>query len=155
MPEEYYIGQIFINTYPADAVFWADENDCGIVQIENDEQGNKRFQIQKNTQPTAAVRKEIFLKSFFKVGDIGYYRRIPKGYTSAIESINTAYNMAKQEGGLPVDTLIFYPEPDFKMAEQCTEEWLVAHQIKLPAMDFNTFYPIYKLLVITWNKENH
>lgn len=159
---DYYIGEIFIGTYPPEAVEWCDANDCGMVQIADDEHGLHQFQIQKNTQPTAAERKEIFLKSFFKVGELPiannetcYYRRVPKGYTSAIESINTAFNICSRLGGLPADTLIFYPEPNFKIAEQCTEAWLVAHQIKLPAMTAAQFDELYIAFVTAWNKEEH
>lgn len=152
---DYYIGEIFVETYPPEAVDWCNANDCGMVQIANDEHGKHQFQIQKNLLPTPADRKKIFLKSFFQVGSYGYYRRVPKGYQSAIESINTAFNMCSISGGLPADVLIFYPEPDFNIAEQCTEEWLVAHQIKMPAMTAQEFGILYATFITIWNQEEH
>lgn len=106
-------------------------------------------------EPTAKEREKSFKTNFFKVEGFGYYRRQPKGYTSAIESINTAYNMSKENNGLPAGVLIFYPEPNFTDAEQCTEEWLVAHQIILPAQTLAEFISLYNLFIMTWNTQEH
>ena len=106
-------------------------------------------------EPTAADRRNDFLNNFFKVEGYGYYRKIPKGYQSAIESINTAYNMCKENNGLPAGVLIFYQEPDFNKPEQCTEEWLTNHQIVLPAMNAQTFIELYNLFITTWNRQEH
>lgn len=106
-------------------------------------------------EPTAEDRRNDFLNNFFKVEGYGYYRKVPKGYQSAIESINTAYNMCKENNGLPAGVLIFYQEPDFNKAEQCTEEWLTAHQIVLPAMNEQTFVELYNLFITTWNRQEH
>ena len=106
-------------------------------------------------EPTAADRERDFKASFFKVEGYGYYRKKPKGYQSAIESINTAYNMAKENNGLPAGVLIFYPEPNFNIPEQCTEEWLVANQIILPAKTLAEFITLFNLFVTTWNRQEH
>lgn len=106
-------------------------------------------------EPTAEDRRNDFLNNFFKVEGYGYYRKIPKGYQSAIESINTAYNMCKENNGLPAGVLIFYQEPDFNKAEQCTEEWLTNHQIVLPAMNAQIFVELYNLFITTWNRQEH
>lgn len=112
--------------------------------------------LNPNYQKDLAEQREILFKEkFFKVGQFGYYRRVPKGYTSAIESINTAFNMCAKLGGLPANTLIFYPEPDYRIPEQCTEEWLIANQIKLPAMNETQFAELYIAFVTAWNKEEH
>jgi hypothetical protein len=154
MTEEYYIGQIFIDDYPAEAAQWCNNNNCYIDPIEP-EDNHKRFEIFGVPLPTANDRKKAFLQDFFKVGDIGYYRKKPKGYQSAIESINTAFNICSKTGGLPANTLIFYPEPNFKIEEQCTEQWLIAHQIKLPAMTAAQFDELYIAFVTAWNEEEH
>lgn len=106
-------------------------------------------------EPTAEDRERDFKANFFKVEGLGYYRRKPKGYQSAVESINTAYNISKENGGLPADILIFYPQPDFDNPEQCTEEWLVANQIKLPAMTHAQFMELYNVFIGTWNRQEH
>ena len=126
-----------------------------VKQSDLDNQWYLEEKCPKKPEPTPKERKQEFLKSFFKVEGYGYYRRVPKGYQSAIESINTAYNMAKENNGLPTGILIFYPEPDFTDAEQCTEEWLVEHQIVLPAMSEADFIQLYNLFVTTWNQQEH
>lgn len=106
-------------------------------------------------EPTPFDRKAAFLQTFFKIEGFGYYRRKPKGYQSAIESINTAYNMCKENKGLPAGVFIFYEEPDFTKPEQCTEDWLVEHQIVLPAMNEANFIQLYNLFITTWNTQEH
>lgn len=103
----------------------------------------------------AAKRKEIFEKDFFKIEGQGYYRKSPKGYSSAVESINTAFNMVTVVGGLPAGTLIFYTEPDFYDETQCTEEWLVAHQIRSAAMTAEQFGQFYAQFMTAWNTQEH
>lgn len=103
----------------------------------------------------AQEREDGFKSQFFNVANIGYYRKQPKGYQSAIESINTAQIICSKMNGLPANTLIFYPEPDFTKPEECTEEWLIAHQIKLPAMTAEQFDKLYIAFVTAWNNEEH
>ena len=151
---EYYIGQIFIGMYPIEAADWCGNNNAYIDEIEplDDE---RRFEIKAEHEETPEERRTEFLNDFFNVPGYGYYRKKPKGYQSAIESINTAYNMSKENNGLPAGTLIFYPQPDFNIAEQCTEEWLVTNQIKLPAKTHTQFVELYNLFIATWNRQEH
>ena len=149
---DYYIGQIFNGIYPSDAAIWCNNHNAVIVDISNN---GTVWEIQRVQEPTADERREEFLKDFFNVQGIGYYRKKPKGYQSAIESINTAFNLCNKMGGLPANTLIFYQEPDFTKPEQCTEEWLVQHQIKLPAMSAEQFNELYIAFVTAWNSEEH
>ena len=161
---EYYIGQIFIETYPEDAAEWCNGNNAYIDEIEP-EDGKKRFEIFEQKQPTPEERKARFLKDFFKVslGDLvtAYYRKKPKGYQSAVESINSAYNTytETQKLGLvenfPAGTLIFYQEPDFTKPEECTEDWLVAHQILNPEMTPQQFGQFYVGFIQAWNTQEH
>ena len=153
MAEEYYIGEIFDNPYPPEAADWCNANNCVLDDIIAD--GVHKTIINPASEPTPAERQKAFLKTFFKVSNYGYYRRQPKGYQSAIESINTAFNMCNVNGGLPADTLIFYPEPDFTKPEQCTEEWLVENQIKKPAMTVQEFGVLYAAFITAWNDEEH
>lgn len=155
---EYYIGQIFISTYPEDAAEWCNNNNAYIDEI--DSLNNKRrFKIKANPEETAAERKTRFLQDFFKVslGELGtgYYRKKPKGYQSAIESLNTADRMCTKNNGLPAGILKFYKQPNFNKPEQCTEEWLEAHQIVLPALTVSQFDELYNVFVTTWNKQEH
>lgn len=151
---EYYIGQIFTDIYPSSAADWCNNNNAYIDEIEP-LNNHTRYQIFAVPEHTPEQRRAYFLSNFFYVNGYGYYRRKPKGYQSAIESINTAFNICSQTGGLPANTLIFYPEPDFTIPEQCTEDWLVEHQIKLPAMNIEAFTQLYIAFVTAWNREEH
>ena len=103
----------------------------------------------------ANKRQEAFLKDFFKVEGYGYYRRVPKGYQSAVESMNVLFNIANLTKGLQAGLIIFYEEPDFTDAEQCTEEWLVEHQIIMPAMTLEEFMQLYVAFMTAWNTTEH
>ena len=109
-------------------------------------------------QKLVEQRKQEFLKDFFKVqynGQDLYFRKQPKGYSSAVESINTAFNIVNTIGTLPAGSLVFYQQPDFADETQCTEEWLVEHQVKseeMAATEFGTFYAGF---ITAWNAQEH
>ena len=113
-------------------------------------------------------REEEFLKEFFKVtlsetiapDGYAYYRRQPKGYQSAVESMNVLFNIntantAAGNPGIPAGLIIFYQEPDFYDPSQCTEEWLVQHQIVMPAMTGTEFVQLYSVFMTAWNTSEH
>ena len=106
-------------------------------------------------QELAEARKEEFLKQFFNIEGYGWYRKIPKGYTSAVESINTAFNIVTVVGILPKGSLIFYTKPDFTDETQCTEEWLIENQIKSDEMTATEFGKFYAAFVTAWNTQEH
>ena len=103
----------------------------------------------------AQKRKASFLQDFFKVDGYGYYRRQPKGYQSAVESMNVLFNIANVTKGIQAGLIIFYEEPDFTKPEECTEEWLVEHQIIMPAMTLEQFLQLYVAFMTAWNTEEH
>ena len=90
-------------------------------------------------------RKEMFTSQFL-VTSLGNFRLQPKGYANAQQAMDVINTMATALGGLTeqlTNLVIFYPTPDFTKAEQCTEEWLVANQIKPNVMtlaDWQKFY---------------
>lgn len=109
----------------------------------------------KTDEEKANERKTQFLNQFFKIDGYGYYRKQPKGYGSAVESLNTAFNIVSIKQKLPTNTLTFYLEPDFTNPEQCTEDWLVANAIKneeMSAADFGVFYAQF---MTDWNTQEH
>lgn len=103
----------------------------------------------------AQKREEEFKSQFFEIVGYGWYRRTPKGYGSAVESVNTAFNAVTIMGSLPAGSLTFYTQPDFTMVEQCTEEWLVAHQIKNEVMTSAEFGAFYTAFIQAWNTQEH
>ena len=106
-------------------------------------------------QELAEARKEEFLKQFFKIDGYGYFRKQPKGYGSAVESLNTAFNIVTVIGNLPANILTFYAEPDFTIAEQCTEEWLVENATKNEVMTPSEFGTFYAQFMMAWNSQEH
>lgn len=103
----------------------------------------------------AEQREQSFKADFFEIPNYGWFRKVPKGYSSAVESLNTAFNAVSILQKLPADMLIFYQQPDFTKPEECTEEWLVAHQIKNEEMTAQEFGQFYMVFMTAWNTEMH
>ena len=102
-----------------------------------------------------ATREANFKSEFFEVQGFGWYRRVPKGYSSAVESMNVLFNIANVTQGVQAGLIIFYETPDFSDPEQCTEEWLVQHQIVMPAMTLQEFMQLYIAFMTAWNTQEH
>lgn len=135
-----------------------------IYETENEVFALEAYEIIKNGYPVinenyqkelAKERKVKFESEFFEIPNIGWYRKVPRGYSSAIESINTAFNAVLVLNSLPADYLIFYTKPDFNQDEQCTEEWLIANQFKNKAMTKEEFMQFYANFVTAWNNLEH
>ena len=155
MAEEYYIGQIFEGMYPKEASDWCNERrDAKIDEI--DPIGDvRRFEIKAVPQPTPADYEANFKRDFFEVQGYGWYRRVPKGYQSAVESMNVLFNIANVAQGIQAGLIIFYQQPDFTDPTTCTEEWLIEHQIIMPAMTLQEFMQLYVIFMTAWNTEEH
>ena len=103
----------------------------------------------------AEQRQADFESKFFNIPGFGWFRKVPKGYTSAVECLNLAFNNVSLMGKLPANTMIFYTQPDFTKPEECTEEWLVAHQIKNAEMTVEQFGQFYADFSEAWNSTEH
>lgn len=106
----------------------------------------------------AIIAEEIekgFKEKFFYIKNFGWYRKQPKGYQSAVESMNVLLNIANLTDGIQTGLIIFYQQPDYTKPEECTEEWLVQHQIILPAMSKAEFMALYVAFMTAWNTEEH
>lgn len=101
-------------------------------------------------------REEHFKSEFFEIPNVGWYRKIPKGYSSAIENINTIANaISLGAENVPANTFIFYKAPDFHDETQCNEDWLEANHFKNEEMDKSTFINFYMSFIESWNKTEH
>ena len=103
----------------------------------------------------ATLRETSFKSQFFEIGNWGWFRKVPKGYSSAVEAMSAAFNMVTILGFLPANTLTFYAAPDFTDETECTETWLVDNSIKnseLPATDFGALYAQF---LQAWNEIEH
>ena len=133
-----------------------------VLQLPNDYTGEKyivsngALVLNPNyEEEQAAKREENFKAEFFEIPNYGWFRKQPKGYSSAVESLNTAFNAVTILQKLPANMMIFYPEPDYTIPEQCTEEWLIAHQTfnaEMTAQEFGAFYMVF---MTAWNTEMH
>ena len=103
----------------------------------------------------ADQREENFKETFFEIPTYGWFRKVPKGYSSAVESLNTAFNAVSILQKLPANMLIFYQEPDFTKPEECTEEWLIEHQTTNEEMTVQEFGQFYMAFMTAWNTEMH
>lgn len=106
-------------------------------------------------QEQADAREADFKSKFFNIEGFGWYRKQPKGYQSAVESMNVLFNIANVSDGIQAGLIIFYQKPDFTKPEECTEEWLIAHQIVQPAMTNEAFMTLYVAFMTAWNTEEH
>lgn len=130
-------------------IVYQNQQNCEI--IETDMALEAWYSEEEQTQK----REENFKAQFFEIQNFGWYRKVPKGYSSAVESLNTAFNVVSILGKLPADMLIFYATPDFSDPEQCTEEWLVQHQTKNQEMTAQEFGQFYVLFMTAWNNQEH
>ena len=103
----------------------------------------------------ADIREADFKDKFFLIPGFGWYRKHPKGYSSAVESLNLAFNNVSLLGKLPANNLIFYQQPDFTKPEECTEEWLISHQTKNEEMTVQEFGEFYAGFSVAWNNTEH
>lgn len=110
-----------------------------------EEQEDKLVALGYTDEEKANARKQEFYTQFIQTS-LGNYRLQPKGYANAQQAMDVTNTMATALGGLTeqlTNLVIFYETPDFTKAEQCTEEWLVANQIKPSVMalaDWQKFY---------------
>ena len=84
----------------------------------------------------AKIRQEEFYNKFLATSK-GNYRLQPKGYANAQQSVDTINGMVNALNGLTqqiAQMVIFYATPDFTKEEECTEEWLIAHQYNAEPM---------------------
>ena len=103
-------------------------------------------------QEQAEARQKEFYNNFI-VTSWGAFRKTPRGYSSAVEAVNTVFNMVNVQKAFTeqlAPLLIFYEVPDFTKEEQCTEEWLVANQKTHEPCDLATFMQWYLEFQTVW-----
>lgn len=114
--------------------------------IEELENGSlQAFEMVKTDEEKANTRKQEFYTQFIQTS-LGNYRLQPKGYANAQQAMDVTNTMATALGGLTeqlTNLVIFYETPDFTKEEECTEEWLVAHQIKPNVMTLAEWQKFY------------
>ena len=105
----------------------------------------KLMTVEEKEEKEAQAREKEFYTHFIKTS-LGNYRLEPKGYSNAQQAMDVTNTMATALGGLTeqlVPLVIFYETPDFSKAEECTEEWLVAHQKNPSVMTLEEWQKFY------------
>lgn len=106
----------------------------------------------KTDEQKAQERQKEFNNNFI-ITSWGAFRKTPQGYSSAVEAVNTIFNMVNIAQGLTeslAPLLIFYEVPDFTDPKQCTEDWLVANQKTHEPCDLATFMQWYLEFQTIW-----
>lgn len=88
----------------------------------------------------------------------GWYRKQPKGYANAPQSIDIIFNIVNASGGFTeqvANMMLFYKQPDYDNAEECTEEWLVAHQYKHEPCSIQEFMQFYIAFQTAWANDQY
>ena len=131
----------------------------GCIDYDTIEETNIEYAFYGNRYLTideiAAENKKNFTNTFFEIEGYGWFRKAPKGYSSAVEAMSAAFNMVSIVGYLPTNTLTFYAEPDFTEETQCTEEWLVTNSYKNDELSTTEFGELYAKFLEGWNKLEH
>lgn len=105
----------------------------------------------------ANERKAEFESKFIQTA-WGWYRKQPKGYANAPQSVDIIFNIVNASQGFTqqvADMMIFYQQPDYDDAEQCTEEWLVEHQYKHEPCTLQEFMQFYIAFQTAWANDQY
>lgn len=105
----------------------------------------------------ANERKAEFESKFIQTS-WGWYRKQPKGYANAPQSIDIIFNIVNASGGFTeqvADMMLFYQQPDFDNPEECTEEWLVEHQYKHEPCSIQEFLQFYIAFQTAWANDQY
>ena len=139
----YYNGELFAT------------DEIGRYYINQDGEWSKYTLEEYNSNITNNLLNE-FKNNFFEVEGYGWYRKKPKGYTSAIESLNVVANaISLGINVIPAETFTFYKKPDISDPSQFTEEWLTNNQIKSSEMTALEFANFYMKFTQAWNNIEH
>ena len=113
---------------------------------------NPEYETLKANERRAAFR-ETFIQTLW-----GWYKKQPKGYANAPQSVDIICTLVNASGGFTeqiANMMIFYQQPDFSKPEQCTEEWLVANQIKHAPCTTQEFMQFYIAFQTAWAMEQY
>lgn len=101
----------------------------------------------------AAEKEKYFYDNFIEIS-IGCLRKVPKGYSSIVEAMNSALNVVYINESLPAGVWTIYPKPDFATVDNI-ETYLEANSFKNKAMDAKEFGALYVEFMNKWNSQEH
>jgi len=88
----------------------------------------------------------------------GWYRKQPKGYANAPQSVDIIFNIVNASGGFTeqvANMMLFYQQPDYEKPEECTEEWLIKHQYKHTPCTTQEFMQFYIAFQTAWANDQY
>jgi hypothetical protein len=88
----------------------------------------------------------------------GWYRKKPKGYANAPQSVDIIFNIVNASGSFTeqvANMMLFYQQPDFDKPEECTEEWLIEHQYKHQPCSTQEFMQFYIAFQTAWANDQY
>lgn len=88
----------------------------------------------------------------------GWYRKQPKGYANAPQSVDIIFNIVNASGGFTeqvANMMLFYQQPDYDNPDECTEEWLIAHQYKHEPCTTQEFMQFYIAFQTAWANDQY
>ena len=105
-----------------------------------------------------ANRRKAEFESKFIQTSWGWYRKQPKGYANAPQSVDIILNIVSASNGFTeqvANMMIFYQQPNFNNAEECTEEWLIEHQYKHAPCTTQEFMQFYIAFQTAWANDQY
>ena len=94
--------------------------EIGMLQrdVEQSEKDNNWYLTEKCPHYTEEekinLRKSNFESEFFNIEGYGWYRKVPKGYQSAVESMTVLYTAANIYNGIQSGLIIFYQQQNLQ-----------------------------------------
>ena len=111
-----------------------------------------------NYQKIKANRRKLEFENKFIQTTWGWYRKEPKGYANAPQSVDIILNIVNASNGFTeqvANMMLFYQQPDFDNAEECTEEWLIEHQYKHAPCTTQEFMQFYIAFQTAWANDQY
>lgn len=105
----------------------------------------------------ANERKKEFESKFIQTL-WGWYRKQPKGYANAPQSVDIIFNIVNASGSFTeqvANMMLFYQQPDFDKPDECTEEWLIEHQYKHEPCSIQEFMNFYIAFQTAWANDQY
>ena len=117
---------------------------------------NKVIDISETIEYKEKIAKEKETKFFHEFIEIsiGCLRKVPKGYSSIVEAMNSALNVIYINENLPAGVLTIYPKPDFATVDD-VEKYLEENKFTNNAMTAKEFGTLYVEFMNKWNNQEH
>jgi hypothetical protein len=99
----------------------------------------------------SAARAEKKFKAEFIETSLGWYRKVPRGFSNAPQSWDIIDKLAADGiSEAEAQSIVFYTVPDFTDPQQCTDEWINAHAFHPAAMSAQQWREFHLDALIRW-----